>query len=80
MWKNGFLDAEISIDLAQNGVELLLDYLNSPDVKSVRRFIGISNEDDFANATSFLIHPNLIEEKSSWKGAIAELVRDVKHD
>jgi len=52
----------------------ILDYLLEPDFEICAKFIGIKNEDSFANATSYFIDPELDYNKSSWKAGLNNVI------
>ncbi|WP_272166380.1 hypothetical protein [Vibrio diabolicus] len=58
----------------------ILEYLINPESSLARRFIGISNEDSFANATSYFISGDLDSNKSSWKSGLNSVLTSLNSE
>ena len=64
--KNYIVQGGGNLSLNYHSVSNVLDYLLHPELSFSKKFLGLKNEDSFANATSYYISPKLLREQSSW--------------
>ncbi|UIP27213.1 hypothetical protein [Photobacterium sp. TLY01] len=65
------------LNIEEKSFNNILEYLTIPDFEFCKMFVGVENEDSFANATSYYISPDLDAMKSSWQSGLNSVVESI---